>query len=105
MIDFDVFKKKMLAAKLGMVDATSSQNAAGAVAGAAFQKEWNKDEWVNYQAMWNEDLNSKENGWKLKINQAEYKNGFKSTMYQRKSHSSKVDTIRINAFFQNVTHE
>jgi len=64
MIDFDDFKKKMLAAKSGMVDATSSQNDEAKDGVDTYQKEWEKDAFLNYSNTWKEDVNAKENGWK-----------------------------------------
>jgi len=105
MIDFDDFKKKMLAAKSGMVDATSSQNNDAKDGVDTYQKEWEKDAFLNYSNTWKEDVNAKENGWKQKINMKDYKNDYKCTMHQRKNPASGVDLIRVHCFFKGVQCE
>jgi len=105
MVDFDIFKKKMLDAKKGMVDNTSSQNDKDKAGEEAFQKEWDKDSFMNFTNIWKEDVTAKENGWKQKIGMKDYKNGYKCTLHQRKTPGNSVDTIRINAFMVGVTAE
>ena len=79
MINFDAFKKKMIQAKVGMIDVESKvSNDADA---NAFKKINIEDEYKLYQSYFNESLTDKSLGWKKKVEQKVFKNGYMCSIY------------------------
>ena len=56
-----------------------------------------------HQAFNAEDLNDKALGWKKKVHQQAFKDGYKTTVYQRKQKGQAGDLLRIEGEFQNIT--
>ena len=75
MINFDAFKKKMIVAKKGMSnDLNNKSNAADE---NHFKKVDIDEQWKLFQNYTAESINDKTIGWQKKVDQSEFKNGFK----------------------------
>jgi hypothetical protein len=73
MIEFDEFKKKMIAAKQGMLDSEGTEKDDEAF--KDYQKLQADNEWENFQKFVGESLTDRQLGWQQKVTMNEFKNG------------------------------
>lgn len=69
----------MLDAKKGMTDKEQTKEMTETE--ASYQKVILDDEWANFQSFISEDMSSKAGGWKKKVDQKQFKNGYKCTVH------------------------
>lgn len=63
------------------------------------------EEWKLFKSYKAEDLADKKIGWKKKVEQKQFANGYKCTVYQRKQKGIAGDLLRIECEFENCTVE